>query len=688
MSMTLKEEDLDLRISPAATWGLFAALLLCLALPLPPALGDSVDAVYLTMVFERRPEEVEQLAAALAGAQASLLYHEPGFVWMRGSCPVWATGTAAIGLYGRWRVTHCFSNHLKDRGFADILAVTTSEGDLFWVRFGPFQGVSLRPNCDGLSSFLLIYFSRFVTENRRIRMKWADVAQGLYRLRAALELRQSEIAQQASLDQDRLSRMEKGEVGTREEIQRVLRAMADLGSSEAIAFMKFLERDWRFIAPPSFWNPERASLEVAEETLEKIEGFLADEEQPWPLRRQLERRKGDLLRATSFLTGLKHDIAFIGDIGVGKSTAISFIFDLLVPGKAGEPRINRPILATGTGRTTICEVHIKSGPEFGISVCKMDEAELIQLVAHFCACKWATIHKQEGEDSASLQVSGELERAIRNMSGFVRKSTKVDGKTSYHDPVDDLVRGCQDEDEFVTRVLDSMSLTERTNTEIWYEKGYEKHSSEWLKETFSDVNYGRLSDVPMPQRISLVVPNFGKNFGEFEISVIDTKGIDDVAVREDLDLRLKDPRTSIVLCCGFRDAPSLSGKILLQHMRDTFSERFDTGKVSLLSLPHSGEARDMKNDMGEQALADDEGYAFKGMQVQAELDALEASSVKILFLDVETDDSTNDPTKIRDQLLDQLSRMRTTMSERLFDLCHAVEEIIENHEEARRYISD
>ena len=32
-----------------------------------PILSDSVDAVYVTMVFERRPEEVEQLAAALAG---------------------------------------------------------------------------------------------------------------------------------------------------------------------------------------------------------------------------------------------------------------------------------------------------------------------------------------------------------------------------------------------------------------------------------------------------------------------------------------------------------------------------------------------------------------------------------------------------------------------------------------------
>ncbi len=170
----------------------------------------------------------------------------------------------------------------------------------------------------------------------------------------------------------------------------------------------------------------------------------------------------------------------------------------------------------------------------------------------------------------------------------------------------------------------------------------------------------------------------GKTFGEFEITVVDTKGVDDVAVREDLDHRLKDPRTSVVLCSRFNDAPGTSAKAILQHMKQTFSERFDTGKVSVLSLARSGEAREMKDDMGDQALSDEEGYELKSLQVSGELDAEEMSGVSVMFFNVEMDKAA----AVREELFGQLSRMRTTVSERLFNLCAATNEIIENSEQA------
>ena len=246
-------------------------------------------------------------------------------------------------------------------------------------------------------------------------MQSARTAEAVARLRSELGATQAEVAKEASVDQSRLSRIEKGEILAPEEIQGVLRALVALGSEEAEGLMRFMEREWRFIEPPSYWNPERASLKIAEETLAKIEDFLADEEQPWPLRRQVDRRKRDLERATAFLTRLKHNIAFIGDMGVGKSTAISFVFDLLVPAKADE--LNRPVLETGAGGTTICEVHIGSGPEFGISVLPMEASELTSLVSDFCAVKWTTIRKEQNEGSETPRVGREVERAIRNMSG-------------------------------------------------------------------------------------------------------------------------------------------------------------------------------------------------------------------------------------------------------------------------------
>lgn len=498
----------------------------------------------------------------------------------------------------------------------------------------------------------------------------------IMRLRSALGATQSAVAQKAGIDQTRVSRIEKGEVVSPSEIERVLDALAELGAADAASYKEFALRDWQHIEPPSFWNPQRACLELAEETLDKIAGFLADEDRPWPLRRQVERHRDTLLKASTFLSRLNHSLAFIGDMGVGKSTAISFIFELLVPPTLADKPINRPVLETGAGGTTICEVHIKRGPEFGVSVLPMTDGETRDLVSDFCAAKWAIFKNEDKTAGESIGVSREVERAIRNMSGLVRRRELSGGKATYQDPIQNLVQSCTNEDEFRTRILEMMVLPERTRRELWYDSATRKHPMEWVTETFKAINNGRLKDVPLPKSVDLLIPDFGRAFGELEISVVDTKGVNDVAVREDLDLRLKDSRTAVIFCSRFNDAPGTTARALLQHMRQTFSERVDTGKVSILALPRSGEALAMKDDSGELALADSEGYAFKGMQVSGELAADDLAGVPMIFFNVESDDGAS----VRSALLTQLERMRETVSDQLLDLCAAADEIIDNHE--------
>jgi transcriptional regulator with XRE-family HTH domain len=503
-----------------------------------------------------------------------------------------------------------------------------------------------------------------------------QISAAISRLRAEVGVTQAAVAEEAGLDQSRVSRIEKGEVAAPAEIERVLDALTTLGMSKASDYKTFAAREWLYVEPPSFWNPQLACLEIAEETLGQVAEFLADDERPWPLRRQVEKHRDALLRAATFLSRLTHNIAFIGDMGVGKSTAISFIFDLLVPPALAEKQINRPILETGGGGTTICEVHIKGGPEFGISLVPMSDTELHELVADFCAAKWVTQTAEKRDQNESVNVSREADRAIRNMSGLGRRREVVDGKVGYSDPVTDLARSCANEEEFRTRILGLMGLPDRTRRELWYDSATRQHPMEWVTETFKAVNNGRLKDVSLPRSIDLLIPDFGRSFGELQVSVIDTKGVDDVAVREDLDARLKDPRTAVVFCSRFNDAPGTSARILLQHMRQTFSERVDTGKVSVLALPRAEEARAMKDDIGEQALADAEGYEFKRMQVSGELSADDLGGVPLIFFNVEADD----PTRIRADLFAQLARIRKTVEYNLFDLCAAAQEIIENHE--------
>lgn len=496
------------------------------------------------------------------------------------------------------------------------------------------------------------------------------------RIRGHLGVTQAEVAKAAGLDQSRVSRIEKGDVSNTVDIERVLGALAQLGSKDARSFSDFSAREWTHIEPPSFWNPQRVVLEVAEDMLASVEEFLADDNRPWPLRRAIEGYKATLLRGAAYLNNLSHNLAFIGDIGVGKSTALAFAFDLLAPPSPSAKLMDRPVLETGAGGTTICEVHIRRGPEYGLSIQPLPDPELRNLVADFCAAKWTAIktdHKALGE---ALAVSRESERAIRNMTGLTRKTMRDSGKATYLDPVQDLVRACETEDEFRTRVLELMRLGERTRRDLWYEPSLHAQPMEWLAKTFREVNNGRLPDVTLPRSIDLLLPSFGKEFGELDVTVIDTKGVDDVAVREDLDLRLRDPRTAAVFCCKFNDAPGVSSKTLLQHMRQTFSESLMAGKVSILALPRPDEARAMKDDTGETAQVDEEGYSFKAMQVESDLRSADLPEIPLLFFNVQSDS----PQAIRTELLGQLSRMREAAADRLFDLCAAVDDILTHHE--------
>ena len=85
----------------------------------------------------------------------------------------------------------------------------------------------------------------------------------------------------------------------------------------------------------------------------------------------------------------------------------------------------------------------------------------------------------------------------------------------------------------------------------------------------------------------------------------------------------------------------------------------------------------MKDDTGDQALTDEEGYEFKRIQVVEYLDAEDMLGVSVLFFNVEM----NKATQVRKEIFGQRGQIRTTVSERLFNLCAAATEIIENHEQ-------
>jgi len=504
------------------------------------------------------------------------------------------------------------------------------------------------------------------------------IGQDIAQFRAEISVTQSQLASKSGVDQSRVSRIEKGEAGTSAEIGKVLDALSTLGSKGAADYGAYLAKDWEHIQRPDFSNPQRHVLELAEESLSQIGHFLS-EERPWPLKRQLERQRAAIQASATYLARNTHQIAFIGEVGVGKSTAISFLYGLLDPTSPVSDLRERVVLETGGGHTTLCEVNIRRGPGFGIVIQAQAEEELRNLVGDFCAATWMRRSTSDHQKNDSVNVSEEMQRALRNMSGLtVRRERDAQGRTNSRDQAAELANHCATEEEFRARVMERMKLELRTRREIWIEDGGAKAAMQQMRKLFREINNGRLNDVPLPASIDLLIPGFGSEVPGLAISAIDTKGLDEIAVRADLDARLKDVRTHVVLCSTFNQAPSTSVQLLLDHLRNAHGQRVDAGKVSVLALPRDDEAMAVKDDGGEPPIDDEDGYNLKRDQILRTLASKDGAlnGVPILFFNARRDDANI----LQGQLAEQIVCLRKSYEERLLDECAAADEVVRHHE--------
>ena len=111
--------------------------------------------------------------------------------------------------------------------------------------------------------------------------------------------------------------------------------------------------------------------------------------------------------------------------------------------------------------------------------------------------------------------------------------------------------------ELIVELLALMELHRRDRRDAWFEPSLAASPLEWLKETFEQINNGRHPDFSLPARIELIVPGV-LDFADLETSVVDTRGIDQMTARADLEGHLEDPHTISLFCSGF-DRPRAVG---------------------------------------------------------------------------------------------------------------------------------
>ena len=501
----------------------------------------------------------------------------------------------------------------------------------------------------------------------------ADLGVQLAKFRLEEKLSQTDMAKRLKVDQSRISRIEKGDVTpSAAEIKRFLREVKSVNS---FAYLKFLESSWRHIERPSFSNPQLDVLATGETYLSKLEEFRQSHNLPVPLVAEMDMHKESLSRAADYLNKLSHDIAFVGDIAVGKTTALCFVSGMILPGSTGV--LDKVVLEAGAGGITICEVQIRKGPVYGVIVDPQPDAEVYRAAEELCEGLWAKRSGSAENDDNGKGVSREIDRALRNMAELPRHRIKnPEGKRVTVDRALELAEECESLSEFQSSFSERLRLWERKTRNIWYSQTNGGSPLRWMQKTFIEINNGRRRDIALPRLIDVVVPNDVLNEATFRLSLVDTKGVDQTAVRPDLEIRLRDPRTLTVLCTRFNEAPGPTMQRFLEYTRETLPEGVFKERVLLLVLPRPDEALAVKDDTGEMVESDEEGYDLKRDQAEATLRRIGVGELPITFFNATSDV----PEKLRDCLVNRINDVRSGYSRRIQSVCDAIDGLIENHE--------
>ncbi|MES9927683.1 MAG: helix-turn-helix transcriptional regulator [Candidatus Thiodiazotropha sp. 6PDIVS] len=504
-----------------------------------------------------------------------------------------------------------------------------------------------------------------------------ELGRYLMQVRERAGIKQAELARMITWSQAVLSRVEAGDRGLApDELQMVVAA---IGTPEAQKLQELIQRDWTIIPRPPLSHPDQDVLWNAEQVAKELTTL---SEQP-DVRNAFERRLSayikEIQQTAALLLKRDHQIAFIGSIGIGKSTAICRLTSLEVPGQDGTPPI--PVLEAGAGGITICEVHLLTGPGYGLRIEPRSDEEIRADVTDFAEYLLnigtdATTN-QHGSENDAQGISKEIERAIRNMSGLkIRREKVAGGKVSRRDEAKELAQQQSSMRELVVEILARMELHKRDRRDVWYDSSAGKLPLNWLKDAFEEVNNGRHPNFTLPKRIEVIVPSPLLDMPDLTVRIIDTKGIDRTAARPDLETHLDDPHTLTVLCSGFNNAPAAETRLLLERAIETGVRSLNTNST-LLVLPRPNEALAVKDESGIRAETVEEGYELKGEQVEMSLQPLGLNDYAVGFFNAHQDDSS----QTRAFLSSRITQMREVFHAKLHEITTNAHTLIRNHEQ-------
>lgn len=376
-------------------------------------------------------------------------------------------------------------------------------------------------------------------------------------------------------------------------------------------------------------------------------------------RKQLVNLKELFNDAVDYLLNPAHRLAFIGNIGTGKTTAICHLLGLLYE--------NEPILSVGSGRTTLCEVTLYTGSQLEISIIPHSEEEVKNYLKDFALSLTDT---NEFDDSESYKLSAEVERALRNMLELQKVRTQTaESKRITEDKAKNFAAVFDSVEALIAGLLERINLPNRYQTKFTNVDGIEQNK--WLQTTFNAINNCTNKKAGLPKHIYISIPTKFFDGINYTLSVIDTKGIDMTVNRTDLDNCLTDNRTVSVLCCRFNEAPDKTMLGLLKLAKEAGLNYRIAHETVLLILDRHEEAENVvaiDAPIGDK----DEGRDIRTEQVLSDLKhRLQLDNLDIQFIDVKSDN----PKHLRDFLVKKVTALRYQYEQKIFDIEKAVNNI-------------
>ena len=256
----------------------------------------------------------------------------------------------------------------------------------------------------------------------------------------------------------------------------------------------------------------------------------------------------------------KYNVYFNGKAGIGKSTAISHLFQLidedLINNYSNDRRTNLKditLLKVRGGRTTLCETQIKqiTKGKSKIIVEKLPFDEFTLLIKEYCESilgnkKDGHIEEKDDYVEDRSNKSTEIQRVLGNMSKFPFDDDDKEKINYIKNNIDNYTEGEFNQDILFRAIINAIDYENRNKCNYIFE---EENFYKWFKDTIIGINDGKINECPFPYRIIVEVNKEDKNMNipSFIDKVIDTRGIDG-GVREDIRNTIMMENSISIMC--------------------------------------------------------------------------------------------------------------------------------------------